>query len=48
MLTWAWCWFLSHSDSAEGGGVVFTTCVAIGGDCLIVFLIACMVRGWPK
>jgi hypothetical protein len=48
MLTWAWCWFLSHMQGIECGGVVFTTWLTILGDCLITFLVVCAMRGWPK
>lgn len=46
MLTWAFSWLLSHGIEAQGYIIVYA--MVIGGDCLIFFLIACSIRGWPK
>jgi hypothetical protein len=43
MLTWAMVELVSRAKQVPG--VLFL--LAMGGDVLIVFLLACAARGWP-
>ncbi len=46
MLTWALCWLIKGGSASEGiGGLLLLFAML---DCVIVFLIACAIRGWPK
>ena len=51
MITWAICWLLAQIMVGAVGklslpiGVLFLTGML---DVVIIFLIACAVRGWPK
>ncbi len=44
MLTWALCWLLAEIGGDNGAIFVLT----VAGDCIIFFLIACGIKGWPK
>lgn len=46
MLTWAFSWLLSSGISAEAYIMVYG--LTIFGDIIIMFLITCSIRGWPK
>lgn len=51
MITWAICWLLAQVMAGAVGklsvpiGVLFLTGIF---DVVIIFLIACAIRGWPK